>query len=485
MFCTQCGFLNAAGARHCGSCGALLPGPAAVRPDEAVPSASPPQQAGLPQLARMGDRFLAVVLDTLLLAAAYAVLGVWAAARWGGLTESGFSMEGQPALIAISATLLAGFLYYWFAEALFGATLGKAILGIAVRRTDGGPCGLKPSLIRNLLRLVDGIGAYLVGLLIALLSRSRQRLGDRLAGTIVLERPPGAAARVALVVLWVVVIAAAGAGAYALHRAARPAGPAPIAAGSGDLRLLNLVFVEREDGPVRRPAPFERLELVYVKYDVAGFSRTPEGKADLQFRVEATDPGGLTLHSWANEFTDRVAAGSPVSGWFSVKLPPYAPPGGYTIRISVMDRVNTASLDHKLGFEVRGDPIAPASTLEIRDFELALARDGPAVSPLVLEGGGTAYMRWKMAGLQFRGDEMDVRVALKVYGPDGKLLLDEPSFVSERESVSYRPPGYFLSVSGRLNVPQGFAKGTYTAEFAAADNIAQVRKEWSAKFQVR
>jgi len=138
-----------------------------------------------------------------------------------------------------------------------------------------------------------------------------------------------------------------------------------------------------------------------------------------------------------------------------------------------------------VGFDVQGEPVPVASRFQVRDFEMAPAKDGPATSPLVLEGGGTVYMRWKIAGLQFRGDDLDVRVAMKVYGPGGKLLLDQPEYFSRRESVGYHPPGYFLPISGHLNVPSGFDKGTYTAQFEAFDNIAQARTSWSGQFQVR
>jgi uncharacterized RDD family membrane protein YckC len=183
-------------------------------------SASRPHPVSPSPVARLGDRLLAVILDTLLLAGVFAVVGMWAAGRWGGVTANGFEMTGRPALITIGVVLVLGFLYYWVFEGLFGATLGKAIVGIAVSAGDDGRCGMKRSLIRNLLRAVDGLGVYLIGFLIALFSKRRQRLGDHVAGTCVVERAVGRPWRLALVVLWVAALGAGIGGALVYHRAA-------------------------------------------------------------------------------------------------------------------------------------------------------------------------------------------------------------------------------------------------------------------------
>lgn len=87
--------------------------------------------------------------------------------------------------------------YYIALEALFGATVGKWASGLRVVDRSGRQ---RPSLwqavVRNLLRVVDGLpSAYLLGAGIALGSSMRQRLGDHLAGTLVLEREAAIGAR--------------------------------------------------------------------------------------------------------------------------------------------------------------------------------------------------------------------------------------------------------------------------------------------------
>jgi uncharacterized RDD family membrane protein YckC len=70
-------------------------------------------------------------------------------------------------------------------ETLRGQTIGKAIAGIVVIRTDGSPVGPRQAGLRNVTRVVDGLLYYFVGLMLLSLSSDRQRLGDRLGKTLV------------------------------------------------------------------------------------------------------------------------------------------------------------------------------------------------------------------------------------------------------------------------------------------------------------
>jgi len=79
-------------------------------------------------------------------------------------------------------------LYFITFEALFGLTPGKAFAGLRVVNRDGTRAGLGPVALRNLLRLFEGWNALLwLGCAAILLSPQRQRIGDRLAGTLVAD----------------------------------------------------------------------------------------------------------------------------------------------------------------------------------------------------------------------------------------------------------------------------------------------------------
>lgn len=82
------------------------------------------------------------------------------------------------------------FAYHVLSEGLWGQTLGKRLCGIAVMHQDMKPCTMLQSVVRNFLRLVDGIGLYGVGV-IALAGTDRwQRLGDLAGRTVVVRTKP-------------------------------------------------------------------------------------------------------------------------------------------------------------------------------------------------------------------------------------------------------------------------------------------------------
>ena len=81
------------------------------------------------------------------------------------------------------------FAYFILMEAYLGWTVGKLALGMRVVDEAGDKIGLKKSVIRNLLRLVDGLPAFnLTGIILIALSPHGQRFGDRVAGTFVVGR---------------------------------------------------------------------------------------------------------------------------------------------------------------------------------------------------------------------------------------------------------------------------------------------------------
>ena len=159
-------------------------------------------------MATLGDRFLAFVLDSLVLFGLFAIVDAWAFMRWG--TVEGWELRLPAASILVAGFFNAAifFLYLWLLEASFGATLGKAMVGIrVVRTTDRNP--FSALAIRNLLRIVDGLGFYLVGAVVAACSRLHRRVGDMCAGTAVIEEEFGIATKLGAVVLWMAVLAGA------------------------------------------------------------------------------------------------------------------------------------------------------------------------------------------------------------------------------------------------------------------------------------
>ena len=80
------------------------------------------------------------------------------------------------------------FAYFILMEAYAGWTVGKRVLGMKVVNTAGNKIGLSKSLVRNLLRLVDGLPALnILGIVLIACSPKGQRLGDYVAKTFVVE----------------------------------------------------------------------------------------------------------------------------------------------------------------------------------------------------------------------------------------------------------------------------------------------------------
>ncbi len=145
-----------------------------------------------PRFAGLGPRFFALLADTALFCAVFFPVtrlakGVWLMMPSDHRWRNGWIVF-DPICLAFLVAMLA---YQVLLEGLPGRTLGKWLAGIRVVDLQGGAPGLGRSLVRNLLRTVDGLPALnLLGVLLVLQSPERARFGDRVAGTrVILDRP--------------------------------------------------------------------------------------------------------------------------------------------------------------------------------------------------------------------------------------------------------------------------------------------------------
>jgi uncharacterized RDD family membrane protein YckC len=149
-------------------------------------SAKPEQR-----VARISDRVFAIFLDAFVLLPGFCAT-VALSARWNHIPRSedgSINLVGGPALVAMLLSILIASTYSFLLEGFCGATLGKEVMGIYVLRADHAPCGFGRAFLRNLLRPIDAIGFYLLGFIVAISSKQNQRIGDKVAGTIVAENP--------------------------------------------------------------------------------------------------------------------------------------------------------------------------------------------------------------------------------------------------------------------------------------------------------
>lgn len=153
-----------------------------------------PEQIALElPLAGIGSRFLAMAIDTLIQFGLYLVVGIVFFLILGlGASVLWFVPKTMGPAIGIFIL----FAIYWGYFALFeivwkGQTPGKRFTGIRVIKESGRPINAFEAIGRNLMRAVDGLpGIYGVGLLCMMLNKQSRRLGDFVAGTVVVHEKP-------------------------------------------------------------------------------------------------------------------------------------------------------------------------------------------------------------------------------------------------------------------------------------------------------
>ena len=134
------------------------------------------------RVAGPGRRGLAWGIDAVLMCA---ILWVFALALSLVQAIPGVGNVGQGLFLVALFFLQWG--YGALSETLFaGRTLGKWALGLRVVRDDGGPASFPDYLMRNLLRTADWLPiGFALGLAVMLVDRRLRRVGDLVAGTIV------------------------------------------------------------------------------------------------------------------------------------------------------------------------------------------------------------------------------------------------------------------------------------------------------------
>lgn len=136
------------------------------------------ETAGIP------SRALAKALDVVVGGLAVVVFMVV-----GTLLAGGELTEALLTVLAIVSTSLGFIVYPAVAEARWGTTIGKSACGLRVVTVEGGPVRGRHALIRAALQLVDLVllPVGVIAVLSSLFSPLDQRLGDRVAGTLVLR----------------------------------------------------------------------------------------------------------------------------------------------------------------------------------------------------------------------------------------------------------------------------------------------------------
>ncbi|MGH7831132.1 MAG: RDD family protein, partial [Candidatus Binatia bacterium] len=191
-------------------------------------------------------------------------------------------------------------------EAFFGMTLGKIVAEAQVRSSEGRPIGMKASLIRNLLRVVDALPffpLYLVGGFTVILTNRGLRLGDVAAGPIVVRREQGRGARAGALVVALVLGFAGVWGGFASQEA--PSAASPVSATlapsvSPDHEPINPTTTFSRETPVIHVAfrvsqaqPGSRLKAVWSAVDVGAAAPPNSQLAESTVILPGPAPGNF------------------------------------------------------------------------------------------------------------------------------------------------------------------------------------------------
>lgn len=130
-------------------------------------------------VASVGKRVLGAIIDIIILIIIMIIFSL----LFGTSRGFSFGVSGFAALIMY----LIWFAYYVVLEATTGKTIGKYIVKTKVVNASGEQISWGASIVRNILRIIDGLFFYLVGFIIALVSKENQRLGDMAAKTYVVN----------------------------------------------------------------------------------------------------------------------------------------------------------------------------------------------------------------------------------------------------------------------------------------------------------
>ena len=152
-------------------------------PDTDLVVATPERVSFDYQVAGLGTRAIAQILDLLILSSLLIALGFLS------IAFSAYGFDAVGSLVMLLGAFVIVFGYFWVSEAFWsGQTIGKKVFRLRAVGNRGEPMTFVQAGIRNIVRLVDFLPyGYGVGLVTLFINGKGRRLGDLAAGTIVVK----------------------------------------------------------------------------------------------------------------------------------------------------------------------------------------------------------------------------------------------------------------------------------------------------------
>jgi uncharacterized RDD family membrane protein YckC len=126
------------------------------------------------------QRAVATIIDQILISIVIGILFV------AGVVSTGASIGAIFTVVGISYVLW--IIYYTYFEGTSGQTIGKRVMNIRTISADGGQLSMAQAFVRNILRIVDYLPTlYILGIILFFVTSEHQRIGDMVAGTVVVR----------------------------------------------------------------------------------------------------------------------------------------------------------------------------------------------------------------------------------------------------------------------------------------------------------
>lgn len=133
------------------------------------------------------DRLAAFIVDTTIFVYAYFVIGTICRRVFFGSWDGPIPTYGWQGLAFHGIFAFLYFMYYFVFESVFYATPGKFLCWMYVRKKNGDFASMMSVFVRNLFRVFDYALPFIPFFMMEL-TKKRQRLGDFIAGTIVIRK---------------------------------------------------------------------------------------------------------------------------------------------------------------------------------------------------------------------------------------------------------------------------------------------------------
>ncbi len=186
-YCPKCGNEISSEAKFCPKCGAAISASGTTQPEYTSPNATAPTSAQPPKLAFLGERFLAWLIDAVIIGLIVGFLGLFSLLAIGQFTWWG----NWPYWVPFFNFNVGGVIYflYWFLmDGAYGQSIGKMVMHLKVVSTHGKRINVGQAAIESVGKAFILPVDIIIGWI--LYPKSRQRLFNYISETVVVRDRP-------------------------------------------------------------------------------------------------------------------------------------------------------------------------------------------------------------------------------------------------------------------------------------------------------